>query len=139
MLKSRVRTHTAECQVFGLSDRLNTEAAAGGAGVREAGMIYLVHFQRPYKHAKHYLGFTELTLTERFARHCSNAKKRRGSALMNAIFMAGIKFKVVRTWEGDRTRERQLKNSGHSIRCPVCRGTVTYAAARDLLAAENEP
>lgn len=101
-------------------------------------MIYLVHFQRPYKHAKHYLGFTDLTLTKRFARHCSNAKKRRGSALMNAIMAAGITFKVVRTWEGDRARERQLK--GNSVRrCPVCRGTVTYDAAIDLLETERAP
>jgi hypothetical protein len=100
-------------------------------------MIYLVHFQRPFKHAKHYLGFTDLTLTARFARHCSNAKKRRGSALMNAIIQAGIKFKVVRTWEGDRTRERQLKTNGHSVRCPICRGKVTYESAVDLLEAET--
>lgn len=89
-------------------------------------MIYLVHFERPYKHARHYLGFTDLPLPERFARHCSNAQKRRGSALMRAVMEAGIGFKIVRTWPGDRTRERQLKGNSHARRCPVCQGKVSY-------------
>ena len=91
-------------------------------------MIYLVHFERPYKHARHYLGFTDLSLSERFKRHCSNAAKRQGSALMRSITEAGIAFKVVRVWAGDRTRERQLKSGGHARRCPVCQGRIDYAS-----------
>jgi hypothetical protein len=89
-------------------------------------MIYLVHFERPYQHARHYLGFTEGSLRERFKRHTSNAKKRRGSALMRAVMEAGIAFKVVRLWDGDRTRERRLKNKGHKVRCPICRGETDW-------------
>lgn len=92
-------------------------------------MIYLVHFERPFKHAKHYVGFTDVTLHERFARHTSNARLRRGSALMRAVLEAGIKFKVVRTWPGDRETEKRMKVSGNSWRCPVCCGRVTYAKA----------
>lgn len=96
-------------------------------------MIYLVHFERPYKHAKHYLGYTNTSLKARFKRHLSLAAKRRGSALMRAVIEAGIEFKVVRTWPGDRIRERQLKNRGHSRRCPICNGKVSYDTALDLL------
>jgi len=93
-------------------------------------MIYLVHFERPFKHAKHYVGFTDVTLRERFKRHTSNARLRRGSALMRAVLEAGIKFKVVKVWDGDRNDERRVKIDGHSARrCPVCREEVTYAAA----------
>lgn len=27
-------------------------------------MIYLVHFEKPLKHAEHYIGFTDVTLRE---------------------------------------------------------------------------
>lgn len=99
-------------------------------------MIYLVHFQTPFKHAKHYLGFTDVSLQQRFARHMSNAKKRRGSALMRAVMKARIRFKVVRTWPGDRDRERRMKVSGNSWRCPICCGRMTWETAPDLLRAE---
>jgi hypothetical protein len=98
-------------------------------------MVYLVHFERPYKHARHYVGFTEGTLAARFARHRSLAPRRRGSALLRAVLLAGIAFKVVRTWPGDRVRERQLKSSGHARRCPVCQGRMTFADAVDLIEA----
>lgn len=95
--------------------------------------VYLVHFARPFKHAKHYIGYTDLSLQERFKRHMSNAQLRRGSALLRAVIEAGIKFKVVRTWDGDREVEKRKKN-GHATRqCPVCRGLVSYSLATDLL------
>jgi hypothetical protein len=98
-------------------------------------MVYLVHFERPYKHAKHYLGFTDGALSERFKRHTSNAAKRRGSALMRAVIEAGIGFKVVRWWPGDRVVERRKKNAGGSARrCPVCLGRVEYRQAVDYVA-----
>lgn len=103
----------------------------------ELGTIYLVHFERPFRHAKHYLGWTGGSLAERFARHRSLAPLRRGSALLRAVFAAGIEFKVVRTWKGDRNRERRMKNDGHSARvCPVCRGHVRYDTVRCMIEAE---
>lgn len=99
----------------------------------EMGTIYLVHFERPFQHARHYLGWTAGTLAARFARHRSLAPKRRGSALLRAVFAAGIGFKVVRTWEGDRHRERRLKNNGHAVRCPVCCGRLSYDQAECMI------
>lgn len=100
----------------------------------ELGTIYLVHFERPFRHARHYIGWTGGTLAARFARHRSLAPLRRGSALLRAVFAAGIDFKVVRTWPGTRDRERSFKINGHSApRCPICRGEVSYAEVRCLI------
>ena len=79
--------------------------------------IYLIHFNRPYKHARHYLGSTN-NLAHRLQRHRSG----NGSRLMQVIVSAKITWRLARTWEGDRNRERQLKNQGSSKRhCPICR------------------
>jgi predicted GIY-YIG superfamily endonuclease len=80
-------------------------------------MVYLLHFDRPYKHARHYLGFAhdvELRLADHRAGH--------GARLMEVIADAGITFTLARTWEGDRPLERSLKNQKNSPRlCPICR------------------
>ena len=49
---------------------------------------------------------------------------------MEVIAAAGIAWKVVRTWRGDRAFERRLKRRKNTPRrlCPVCRGEVPYDA-----------
>lgn len=80
-------------------------------------MIYLLHFQRPYRHARHYLGYTE-NLEERLQRH----RDGHGARLIEVITNAGIAFRIARTWDGDRTLERRLKNQKNNPRlCPYCR------------------
>lgn len=82
-------------------------------------MIYLIHFDEPLHHARHYMGFCEEgNLERRIERHTQG----RGSKLMRAVVEAGIDFEVVRTWEGgSRTLERKLKNHKNTPRlCPVC-------------------
>jgi hypothetical protein len=84
------------------------------------GVIYLLHFSRPYKHARHYTGWTEgsQSLSERFARH----DRGDGARLLEIVHAAGITWQLARTWTGPRTRERQLKRQGGaSRRCPLCR------------------
>ena len=46
-----------------------------------------------------------------------------GARLMEVVSAAGIGFTVARTWpDGDRAKERRLKNSGSASRyCPMCR------------------
>ena len=65
------------------------------------GTVYLLHFERPYKHARHYLGFAE-DLERRLELH----RAGRGARLVEVVVAAGIGFQLVRTWEGDRTLER---------------------------------
>jgi predicted GIY-YIG superfamily endonuclease len=87
-------------------------------GLPEApgGIVYLLHFDRPYKHARHYMGWTN-DLDARLARHSAG----RGARLIEVVMDAGITWELARTWPGDRARERQLKAQGAATRCcPMC-------------------
>jgi predicted GIY-YIG superfamily endonuclease len=80
------------------------------------GTIYLVHFERPYKHARHYLGWT-IDLDNRLTQHANG----QGARLLEVIQQAGIQWTLARTWRGTRVRERQLKCQGGAARlCPLC-------------------
>jgi hypothetical protein len=80
------------------------------------GTVYLLHFDRPYKHARHYLGWAG-NLDARLAVHGT----RHGARLLAVLRAEGIGWQLARTWPGDRNRERQLKNMGSSARhCPMC-------------------
>lgn len=82
-------------------------------------MVYLIHFDQPFKHAQHYLGYSaELLFTKRIEHH----RKGTGSRLMRAVTKAGIGWSVVRTWPNeDGHFERKLKNRKNSrCLCPKC-------------------
>lgn len=82
----------------------------------EQGTIYLIHFDRPYKHAQHYLGWAK-QLSARIAHHQDGT----GANLLKFVRAAGIPFHMVRTWPGTRTDERVLHNYKNSRGlCPVC-------------------
>lgn len=81
------------------------------------GLVYLLHFERPYKHAAHYLGWVQRDLPQRLTRH----GKGNGARLMEVVAAAGIGFHLARLWPGDRAVERALKNYGGARRlCPMC-------------------
>lgn len=83
---------------------------------RPKGTIYLLHFNRAYHHAQHYIGWTT-DLDERLKQHFSGA----GARLLSVVTAAGISCEVVRTWMGSRSVERRLKNQKNARRlCPVC-------------------
>ncbi len=80
------------------------------------GVVYLLHCDRPYRHARHYVGWT-LDLPGRMTEHASG----RGARLLAVITEAGIGWQLARTWIGTRSRERQLKRQGGAARhCPAC-------------------
>lgn len=82
------------------------------------GTVYLLHFDRPYKHARHYRGWAR-DLPARLADH----EAGRGARLIAVITAAGIGYELARTWPGTRYRERQLKRMGGAARqCPICHG-----------------
>lgn len=83
----------------------------------KVGTAYLIHFDQPYKHAKHYRGFCEGKVEDRLAMHQSG----NGARLLRVLNEAGIGYKVVRIWtDVDRGFERALKKKAvHSI-CPIC-------------------
>ena len=82
------------------------------------GTVYLLHFDKPYHHARHYTGFTT-SLDARLDAH----SKGTGARLMEVITEAGIGFQLARTWQGTRKDERRIKKQHNAPRlCPVCRG-----------------
>jgi predicted GIY-YIG superfamily endonuclease len=91
--------------------RASDVTTAGGAGT-----VYLIHFDTPYKHARHYTGWAS-DLERRVADH----RAGRGARLMEVIKDAGISWDVVRTWEGTRNLERAIKDRHEAPRlCPEC-------------------
>lgn len=84
--------------------------------------VYLLHFNKPYHHAKHYLGVTS-NLEARLKLH----KSGNGARLMEVVSEAGIGFVVARLWKTDsweegHTLERRLKRRHEGPRlCPLCR------------------
>lgn len=81
------------------------------------GTVYLIHFEKPYKGCRHYIGWTSDYIA-REERHWNG----NGSPLLKAVKNAGINFGIVRIWE-NKTRqfERQLKRQHNSKRfCPLC-------------------
>ena len=80
------------------------------------GTVYLLHFDRPYRHAKHYTGFTH-DLDARTVHHIIGD----GARLLQVIQIHGIGWKLARTWPGTRATERALKRQGGASRCcPMC-------------------
>lgn len=80
------------------------------------GTCYLLHFDAPYKHARHYIGWTE-DLSSRIHAHASG----NGARLISVITEVGIGWQLARTWPGTRARERQIKNQGGAAGvCPLC-------------------
>jgi predicted GIY-YIG superfamily endonuclease len=103
------------------------EAAEIGAD----GVVYLLHFDQPYRHAAHYTGWTT-HLDTRLAQHATG----RGARLLAVITQAGIGFTLARTWPGPRSRERALKRQGGaSRRCPLC--GITARTTRDEVPSDD--
>jgi predicted GIY-YIG superfamily endonuclease len=82
---------------------------------------YLIHFDQPLRHARHYLGAAE-DIPSRLADHWAG----NGAKIMAAVDRAGITWKLARTWPTRSFRaaigvEIALKNRRDSPRlCPIC-------------------
>lgn len=99
--------------------------------VREhpGGTVYLVCLDEPFGHARHYLGWAGPgNLAQRQAHHRAGT----GANLLRHVAKAGIEWQLVRTWAGDRHRERQLKARGHARACPRCRPQLVEHLLRQL-------
>lgn len=83
------------------------------------GLVYLIHFERPLAHAKHYIGWTCLDDPRaRLEQH----KAGRGARLLAVLNELGIGYQIVRVWRRKSRRfERSLKNRKKAACfCPVC-------------------
>jgi predicted GIY-YIG superfamily endonuclease len=96
-------------------------------------MIYMMHFDKPFKHAKHYVGYTT-NFEKRLERH----RKGGGSRLLRAVGESGIKYHVVKTWHGDRSIERRIKNQKNAPRfCPICKHIVSNSHQHNRIKVRN--
>jgi hypothetical protein len=88
------------------------------------GIVYLLHFDRSHRHARHYIGFTQ-NLEQRLADH----RAGRGSPLIAAAIADGIDFQLAAIWTGDRHDERRLRlqNNTRARLCPLCIATEPVA------------
>ncbi len=78
--------------------------------------VYLIHFNKPLHHARHYVGFSE-NLPGRIQKH----RNGHGAVFMKAIAKEGISWHVSRIWDGDRAFERMLKDQHNASHlCPTC-------------------
>jgi predicted GIY-YIG superfamily endonuclease len=79
--------------------------------------VYLIHFETPLCHARHYLGATD-DVNARLARH----RKGLGANILRVCNENNISYKVARVWENKPIGyERKLKNRKNApILCPIC-------------------
>ena len=80
-------------------------------------MVYLIHFDKKYKHALHYIGYSR-NVKKRVESH----KLGTGARLLQVLNENGIGYKVVYIWpDGTRQFEIELKKQHNSKRyCPIC-------------------
>lgn len=70
-------------------------------------MIYILEFNRPFHHARYYVGYAD-----DYSHYQKRVKQHRsgtGAKIMAAVVKAGIEFKTACLLEGDRHRERAIK------------------------------
>lgn len=86
-------------------------------GKTKSGTVYLLHLERPLKHARHYIGFS-CNLEERLAAHANGTSN---VPYLAAVRAEGIHWGLARIWDGDRSFERLLKNRHDAAAlCPFC-------------------
>jgi predicted GIY-YIG superfamily endonuclease len=90
-----------------------------GQGRLIVGTVYLLHFSRPYKHARHYVGFTT-DLPRRLRQH----RGGHGPPLIRHAVEDGVRLILARTWEMATVGfERRMHTRAKTEWCPVCHGT----------------
>ncbi len=82
--------------------------------------VYLLHFEPAYKHAQHYLGWSN-NIGKRVREHL-NPVGYRASPLVRAAILNGSEVTLVRVWlHAHQDTEKKLKNQHSPKRlCPVC-------------------
>ena len=90
-------------------------------GWGDPGIVYILHLDPPYRHARHYTGHAEPGhLAERLAEHGT----ARGARLLQVQREAGGSWHLARTLPGGRDLERAIKDAQAVPRyCPDCTPT----------------
>ena len=110
----------------------DVETPAQGERTAPGGLVYLLHFTTPYRHAAHYMGATGLPMEYREAAHRGRVlhdgdqSYGRPAKLVKALLDAGGDFVVADVWETDTLEqafdlERKFKKQGSRRRlCSIC-------------------
>ena len=114
-----------------------------GPGVRRGdtarwtmtGTVYLLHFDQPYKHANHYIGWTKRTVRCRLAEH----EAGRGARLLAVVRAAGIGWQLARCWQGGRTRPANQAVGRARPQVPAVRGQAPVPATQRGWVAVTQP
>jgi hypothetical protein len=82
-------------------------------------MVYLLHFSRGYKHARHFVGATDRVDDAR--QLAAGVVPTIDHPLLNAARLSGITFSVAQTWPGDEAVAAKLRAAGnHTKLCRAC-------------------
>ena len=82
--------------------------------------VYVLHLHPPFRHARHYIGWTDgADVAERLIEH----ERGEGSVMLRHAARAGVRFEIAHVFVGaDRHFERRLKNRKDVCRwCRLCR------------------
>lgn len=83
-------------------------------------IIYVLHFERPMSHARHYIGSTPPgRLQQRVREHQTG----RGANICRVAVERGIGLVLAATMIGTRSDERRAKASHGPRLCPLCGGS----------------
>lgn len=110
-------------------------AGCPGLLIPSVDLVYLVHLQPAYRHARHYLGFAERSgLPKRLREHATS--DHTGARLLRVALAAGGDFELTRLWVGSRKLERQLKQRKATPRllCPACPNPIRQADGQQVAA-----
>ena len=79
--------------------------------------VYLICFDQPFKHARHYLGWAK-NIGQRLKEH----RNGHGARLLAVVREAEIEWRVIRVWPGEtRALEARFKASHDRVSlCPIC-------------------
>lgn len=83
------------------------------------GEVYIIHFDKKYKHCQHYIGFTTIGVKNRIAKH----KAGNGAALLRALNTHGVSYNVSVIFPNvPQEFEFKLKSWKNSKKiCPICK------------------
>jgi predicted GIY-YIG superfamily endonuclease len=93
---------------------------------RKTSNVYLIHFESPLCHARHYIGATD-DVDARLERH----RKGAGANILRVCNEKGIAYKIARVWKNKPIGfERLLKCRKEApALCPVCNPTTAHLKA----------
>lgn len=86
--------------------------------------LFLLHFDPPYHHARHYLGYAKgIGRGRHYAEQIARNVKIGPHELVMAVQQAGCVISVADVWVGEsRPLQRKMRACGSLSRfCPICR------------------